>query len=602
MKTIRLIYPVLTMFLTCALFAQTPLDPGWQWAKRGGSVAQLTSGSYDARHERILDIAVDSNNNYYYLAEVGGYTFTLDTMEFESYNDVPTLKDIFIFSTDQYGHLRWKKIIGGSGFDYASSIATDIQGNVFVSGETVNIPLGSGPYNTVVHFDTDSIMPEATSSPGPANKKLFIIKYDSEGNFQWLRQPEGDQTPLSKSGTILKMIVEPDGTTHSLIALIAGTYFDGELTIPPMDTIGNIRPKQAMIIKYNSGGDFEGYTLIDMKPIDGRYGYQFAYDPELDRYYIGDTGRGNQYTNPLSINGYGEGTINKAIYLAAVNGDGEVLWYHENQFLNNNYAAGDLTIDELGDIYYTGMTGAPDSFAGYEIQHAQPGVDNSSPFMIKLDSDGNLIWGTTSIFTSPFPGQSIVIKGEHVYLGLGMLQNSWDGLEIPAPSGAGWIPDIQIIRFDAETGVAQEVIQNNMFTPTRDAITAMALDKNGDLVVGGYFGSDLFYGTDFHIHNSGQDSDFFIAKYQLPDTIVGVTERAVAKQLGVYPNPTAGRLSLQGPATFSTYTLTDLQGRTVASGAVVDDQVELSALERGVYILQVRSRHGEVWNAKVVKE
>ena len=506
MKSTQLFYTLMILFLTTTMFAQEPLDPGWQWAMRGGSIASLGPSTYDYNHERILDIAVDADNNYYYLAEVAGYHFTLDTMEFETYNYNSNEKDIFLFSTDEAGQYRWSKTIGGGVLDIANSIELDEHGNVYVSGFCWNL----ASYEPV-HFGSDTVMDPASIEPGPNNKKLFIIKYDSEGNFRWLRQPEGSETPLGTSGQMLKMVVEPDGTTHSLIALIAGTYFNGQLTIPPMDTIGNIIPTQTMIITYDSAGVFEGYMLIDMKPIDGRYNFQFAYDPNLDRYYIGDTGRGNQATYPPSINGYGSGMV-KGFYLAAVNNQGDVIWYHENQ-LNGGDAAGDITLDDEGNIYFTGETGAPDNFAGYVFDQEGGLSSNRNPFLVKLDPDGNLLWGTNADLSSGFTGQSIVIKGNSVYLGLGMLYNTWDGLEIQAPLNAGWVPDIQIIRFDATTGVAQEVIHNNMLTPSRDMIMAMALDNHGDLVVGGYFGSDLFYGSDFHLHNSAQGSDFFIAKY-----------------------------------------------------------------------------------------
>src|SRR5699024_4434582 len=41
----------------------------------------------------------------------------------------------------------------------------------------------------------------------------------------------------------------------------------------------------------------------------------------------------------------------------------------------------------------------------------------------------------------------------------------------------------------------------------------LRLDRNGDLIGGGYFGATLFPGTGFEIENIGNDSDFFIAKY-----------------------------------------------------------------------------------------
>lgn len=603
MKKIYIIF-ALSLF-SPILSSQNPLDPGWLWSERGGSDGSFSNGQFDAKYERIVDLAVDSENNYYYLAEVGGYSFTLGGIEFDTYNDFTTDRDIFIFSTDDAGNFRWSKTIGGGYNDIPSSLDLDTQGNVYVTGITFNLPTSS-PYDTPVHFDTDSIMAEGTSAPSANNKKLFIVKYDMDGNFQWLRQPEGNDTPTTTSGAMLKMVVEPNGTSHCLISLIHGSYFDGQLIVPPMDTIGSIVPTQSVIIKYNSDGEFQEFILIDMKPIDGWYLRQLIYDPNLDRYYIADTYTSNNISpeNPLSINGYGSDTPNKAFYLAAIDSQGEVIWYHENEKIGS-FALGDLKIDDTGNLYLTGYLSAnqgPDNFAGFVFDPEGTNSGKKDPFLVKLDSDGNLLWGTNANLFSPFLGQSIVVKDNDVYLGLGMLENIWDGVSIPAPSGQGLVPDIQIIRFDAQTGMAQEAISNNETTPTRDAIMAMALDTAGALVVGGYFGSTLFGGTDLQIQNTGPDSDFFIAKYQPQDTGVGINEASVLNALKVYPNPTTGMLNLQSQVALTSYTLCDLQGRVVKQGNIESNQVDLSGLESGVYVLGVRGVNGGVRNFKVVRE
>ena len=591
---------IITLFLLSTIgLAQDPLDPGWLWAERGGSSGSLIGASGDAEHERIIDIAIDNENNYYFLAEVGGFTFTYDTMEFENYNNDPGKKDLFVFSTDSEGDYRWSKLIGGGTYDFASSLGIDAEGNVYVSGSCTNFvsPI------TAVHFDTDSILNNGTINPSAANKKIFIIKYNMDGNFQWLRQPEGNETPIGASGVMLKMVVEPDGTTHNLMTLLEGSYFNGQVIIPPADSINNVNPAHSVIVKYNSEGEFEDYILIDMKPLTGIYNYQFAYDPNLERYYIADTYRSIfiEPDNPLSINGYGADTPNKAFYLAAVDNQGEVVWYHENEKIGA-WSIGDLEIDDSGNIYLTGYLGigaGPDNFAGYQFD-IEPS-EQYSPFLVKLDADGNLLWGTNSEEYSPWPGQSIVISDNNVYLGLSMLLNTWDDVDIPAPTGQGLVPDIQIIRFDAQTGMAQEAISNNETTPTRDAIMAMALDTAGALVVGGYFGSTLFGGTDLQIQDTGPDSDFFIAKYQPQNTGVGINEASALNSVKVYPNPTSGMLNLQGKVALTSYTLCDLQGRVVKQGNIESNQVDLSRLESGVYVLGVVGVDGGVWNLKVDK-
>ena len=207
---------------------------------------------------------------------------------------------------------------------------------------------------------------------------------------------------------------------------------------------------------------------------------------------------------------------------------------------------------------------------------------------------------------------------------------------------------------------------------------AMALDNAGDLVVGGYFGSHLFSGSDLHIHNIAQGSDFFAAKYcpapradfaidtldaetgtyafalegsdpyidsvawafgegttvwgdhpqhAFPqngtytvcataynhcrsdtvcvelsvDGIVSASAVRGPKTLRAYPNPTSGTITLNPNLDFTTHTIRDLRGRRVAAGSLSNNRVDLTELEDGVYLLEVRTASGEVWNGKVVK-
>jgi hypothetical protein len=319
MKFIKIPFTITVFLFSIIVYAQDPLDPGWLWAESGGSSAAISGLTrWDYGMEHIVDIAVDGENNYYYLAEVGGYNFSLGEMEFETYNDQVQDKEIFIFSTDSEGIIRWNKIIGGGGNDRANSLMVDGEGNVYITGTTFNwTESSSSP--TPVHFDTDSILSQGTSEPSAANKKIFIVKYDMDGVFQWLRQPEGDETPLGASGFTLRTAIESDGTTHSLIWLMQGSYFEGQLEVEEGDI-------QSVIIKYNSQGELEGFVVIDMQPLIGDEKYQMAYDANLDRYYIADNYRNSlDPDNPLGIGGFGVDTEDKGFYLAAVNNQGEVI-------------------------------------------------------------------------------------------------------------------------------------------------------------------------------------------------------------------------------------------------------------------------------------
>src|SRR5699024_6914169 len=124
-------------------------------------------------------------------------------------------KSLFVFSTDDQGNLRWYKIISnGSHGQRASSIGIDENNSVYVSGMTFN-----WDFQIPTHFDNDTIMPiPMLNELSENNKSAFLIKYDQEGEFQWLQMPEEDAL-YGRSGAIVKTFVENNGTTHNLVWL-----------------------------------------------------------------------------------------------------------------------------------------------------------------------------------------------------------------------------------------------------------------------------------------------------------------------------------------------------------------------------------------------
>ena len=133
------IYGFVAMLLT-SLGLQAQEDTSdWQWAKRGGNTSGLIGSEiYSTGMERVLEVVVDSDNNYYFLAEIGSSQADYDDMDLSTYSANGNSKDIYVFSTDCEGNFRWDKMIGGGVSDYANSIGLDENDNVYVSGSVIN--------------------------------------------------------------------------------------------------------------------------------------------------------------------------------------------------------------------------------------------------------------------------------------------------------------------------------------------------------------------------------------------------------------------------------------------------------------------------------
>ena len=76
-------------------------------------------------------------------------------------------EDFIVVKYDSSGTKQWTKQLGTSSTDYATGIATDSSGNVYVTGST------SGGL-------------DGNTSAGSSD--LFVVKYDSSGTKQWTRQ------------------------------------------------------------------------------------------------------------------------------------------------------------------------------------------------------------------------------------------------------------------------------------------------------------------------------------------------------------------------------------------------------------------------------
>lgn len=112
-------------------------------------------------------VAVDANGNafvagYFHSASMSVGTYTLTNAG----ND-----DAFIAKYDAGGNVLWAKCAGGSLNDRALSIATDNNGNAYVTGYVISTSITFGGYtvNNVASND----------------EYIFIAKYDAAGNAHW---------------------------------------------------------------------------------------------------------------------------------------------------------------------------------------------------------------------------------------------------------------------------------------------------------------------------------------------------------------------------------------------------------------------------------
>lgn len=249
-------------------------------------------------YNTITGTATDTSGNLYIIGTLVGPAGMIDTINFSA----PANSDAFIAKFDASGNALWVKIISGPLAESGLDIATDSQGNVFVSGEfesilltadTVTLTNTSTPYlgdiflfklnnsgNIIWGRSAGSVNMEyeswvatgpsgevylggkysstctfnsiSVTSDSPGNN-LFLTKYDSLGMPLWVRTVSGS----SFTGELRNIACSPSGD----IFIAGDLYEPGILGSFPLPCLSGI--ETAMLAAFNSAGTVKWATTYD---------------------------------------------------------------------------------------------------------------------------------------------------------------------------------------------------------------------------------------------------------------------------------------------------------------------------------------------------
>ncbi len=642
--------------LTITLFNLTSFAQPyqWQWAKAGGGQnklgADLNLGneiySDINYHEEVVALKNTSDNHTYLLSHIAYDNTNFAGTYFDTYHQSSSLNylsNVFLSKVDCEGNYLWHKIFGGGGGDRTRSMGIDTADNVYVSLMVDNRGYHDSLVNVVgsnfllpVHFDTDTIMnpiPRAWNGAiiqnvtSPAYKALALIKYNSQGQFQWLRMPQSDSLTYTSVAKALDygVFVEPNGTTHWMVGLGNGNHLDGQIQIT------GLLPSQYKyyVLKYDTNGNNIGFIPLSVNvlhtPSSGFYTpkrINFTYDPLTQQYYFTswrDTNDSNEFVTIINNQEY------RTSILICFNATGQVLW---TKTANNTFSAlvEGLLVDEQSNVYVSGRgtsyTVLPNgsngplngNFGGYQFTTT---LDRKS-FVIKFDAQGNLLWGSNA----GVPGEwnyegratestrNMTINGDELAVGTAFFNQLWGNYGITEqPAGAGFDP--LLIRLNKNTGVpvgGHRIQGPNGFN---ESITAVETDKDGNYIVGGYIRNYLFTNGDDYVDpivgqlmkaTQGGGTDFFIAKLAKNTCNYLDTDTFTKLNLKVYPNPTTNNVFIETTESLTTYEVYNILGQRLLSNSFNgDNSISLEAFAPGTYFIKVTTDQNTQATVKVIK-
>lgn len=129
----------------------------------------------EGKSTEFSSLTID-NNGFIYVAG----SFRTDSLTFGSvtlFNFYPINNiefEIFLLKYDGMGNIIWAKSGGGDGEDQSVKITTDIQGNIYLAGQTKSYSISFGSISFYNYYSSEN--------------DFIIVKYDSAGNVAWVNK------------------------------------------------------------------------------------------------------------------------------------------------------------------------------------------------------------------------------------------------------------------------------------------------------------------------------------------------------------------------------------------------------------------------------
>jgi hypothetical protein len=360
-------------------------------------------------------------------------------------------EDAFVVKFNAGGIRQWGTYYGGNNVEQISgrSVATDFNGNVFLSGLTASLTgiaiggahqmtFGGGPGDSfVVKFNSSGVRQWGTYFGGAGNESTGSIATDGTGNVIMTGYTSGSTSGIATSGSY-QLVNGGNGDAYLVKFNSNGirqwsTYFGGTNSDTGNDITTDINSNvyvsgstlstssiasgghqnvfggaiDAFVAKFSSSGGMLWSTYYGGSAND--YGYGISSDINGNVYLSGETSS----STSISFGGH-QNTIGGGIdaFLVKFNTSGLRQWgtyYGGIGDDSNSSFEGNITntTDVNGNVYLTGTTVSTTSIASSGYQNIFGGGCDS--YLVKFNSSGLRQWGTYFGGSSSDYGHSISI-------------------------------------------------------------------------------------------------------------------------------------------------------------------------------------------------
>ena len=450
---------------------------GWVWLK------QFTQSPNPNQTNEldIYQIRYAESGNIYVLGSYKSH-FILDGNTYNGYPDQSSTKlDIFLAKFNAAGNVVWVRTMGGSEGDQPDDLFIDAQENVYVSGffqGTCDFGLG----NTL------------TSSGGNDG---FIVKYNSGGNFQWVRKAAYG----SGNERISAITIGKDGNLFVTGMSQSTSFTVGDGTNGQTYTNADSN-RDLFTASFTPAGVYRWSKQIPGNNNSSLF-RAIAVD-ETNNLYLGGALSGTLTIDGTPYTSAGSGDI---ILVKASPTDGSAIWVRKGGSTLDDQLNSIAVYDNFAYLIgYIQGTGTIDSTSTQQSSQFTTAGSNDI-FLAKYNLDGRLIWKKTIGSTSGDVGYGLNVYN-NILVATGYFSNSIDFNLNTITSGGN--NDAAFFVFDVESNA---VLAKSASGTQDDRGQGVALDTLYNVYFGGYFTSPtLTVGTSTLTNSASTYKDLFLAK------------------------------------------------------------------------------------------
>ncbi|MCJ8163894.1 SBBP repeat-containing protein [Pontibacter sp. E15-1] len=422
---------------------------------------------------------------------------------------------------------QWVKDAGGPNYSESKRIATDADGNSYVTGN----------FATSVTFGT-------TTLTGGPNGNAFISKYNNGGQLVWAKQISGTSVVES-----VDIAADAAGNTY-ITGNFKGTTTVGAFTLTSPDD------RAAFVAKFDATGNVVWAKQANSTGGDDVWGENITVD-----------GSGNVYVAGIFFNSatFGATIItasrDEQVFIAKYAANGNLTWVKMAGGLGSCFTH-DIATDNSGNLYLTGQFWLTATFGSTTLYKDESIITSGEIFIAKYDAYGNALWAKQAGGAGRDAATGIVVDSNGNSYITGFFQGSAATFGTATVTGSN-VKNIFLAKYSATGGAVW--VKTHQSSGDAEG-TAIDLDASGNIYTAGYFEGSATFGNATLISYGGYD--MFFAKYDANGTVTGAMQAGgsgmdIAKGLDVSAN---GGIyftgDFRGPATFGNITLTG----TVVSG------------------------------------